>query len=122
MLVYFHYQKKNKISSTNQADVENDESLVGNEVVTHIAGWTLKRARSKHPHLTPLIEGLGTDVEIGGRYYVEVTDEFLICFRQLSKIVHKVFDEETFTAHSKDLPAAARDAVKTNYYIRSKFH
>ena len=118
----FPLSKKNKISSTNQADVENDESPVGNEVVTHIAGWTLKRARSKHPHLTPLIEGLGTDVEIGGRYYVEVTDEFLICFRQLSKIVHKVFDEETFTAHSKDLPAVARDAVKTNYYIRSKFH
>ena len=54
-------------------------------MVTHIAGWTLKRARSKHPHLTPLIEGLGTDVEIGGRYYVEVTDEFLIFFEQLSK-------------------------------------
>ena len=87
----FPLPKKHKNSSTHQADIENDESPVGNEVVAHIAGWTLKRARSKHPHLTPLIEGLGTDVEIGGRYYVEVTDEFLIFFKELSKTVHGVF-------------------------------
>ena len=57
-----------------------------------------------------------------GRYYVEVTDECLTFFKQLSRVVHGAFKEEILTARSQHLKAVARGAVKTNYCLQSKFH
>ena len=101
---------------------DDEASVVGNETVNYIAGWSLVAARRENNKFTELVERLGQDVQIGGKYVMEPTEEYVSFFKQLSVVVSSQLNMEKYQQFHESLAQKATDSCMRNIGIRIRLN